>query len=85
MSKSNTIAKKIIKDIHDFFTGKKEPVMPAKVNWQGWESGCKVEYFNENEIATDCRGPCEKCGYFYLASDGSELKRNKEPLCGVWE
>ena len=88
MSKGSVIAMNVIKDIKDFLAGKKEPVMPAKVNWQGWESGCKVEYFNENEISTKCQGPaenlCGNCGFHYLSSTGEKLTRDKEPLCGIW-
>ena len=84
MSKGSVIAMNVIKDIKDFLAGKKEPVMPKHVRWHGWESGCKVEYFNENEISTKCICPCEKCGFHYLSSDGSPLTRNKEPLCGIW-
>ena len=92
---------KMIYDTLDFFSGgdggKTETAgrsAELQRDWQGWapESGMtKLGYFNELEPSRYCRCKCEKCGFYYLNSEGGLLsmkggKFTEEgtPLCGVW-
>ena len=64
-------------------------------NWQGWEpeSGLtKAGYFKENDPSRTCDVPCEKCGFYYLNTEGGPLNTgaggaylmNDKPMCGKW-
>jgi hypothetical protein len=67
----------------DYFS----PPDGAELDWDGWgpwTGMTQADYFRGEEVGCRCRGPCEKCGFYYLNEIGGPLKREETPLCGTW-